>query len=156
MSERCRAFAEGLQKCFSFNYKTCKEKDFLHLLVPHSPGCDHISDNLNKHVYYVWGDKHILHIHNPCDLNRASPSQTFFTGRGCNPSLWSHVTHRSWVIHHVSPEQVQCMWDKDVAAGQVADGCLAGAIAMEVGQVLRWIQNEMVAVLLRAGSLCFV
>lgn len=48
------------------------------------------------------------------------------------------------------------MWDKDVAAGQVADGCPAGAIAMEVGQVLRWIQNEMVAVLLRAGSLCLV
>ena len=42
MSERCRAFAEGLQKCFSFNYITCKEKDLLHLLVPHSPGCDHI------------------------------------------------------------------------------------------------------------------
>ena len=60
------------------------------------------------------------------------------------------------MIHHVSPEQVQCMWDKDVAAGQVADGCPAGAIAMEVGQVLRWIQNEMVAVFLRAGSLCLV
>eukprot|EP00435_Cladocopium_sp_Y103_P049700 s640_g15.t1 len=35
----------------------------------------------------------------------------------CNPGLWSHVTHRSWVIHHVSPEQVQCMWDADVKAG---------------------------------------
>ncbi|CAL1141175.1 unnamed protein product [Cladocopium goreaui] len=35
----------------------------------------------------------------------------------CNPGLWSHVTPRSWVIHHVSPEQVQCMWDADVEAG---------------------------------------
>ena len=35
----------------------------------------------------------------------------------CNAELWSHVTPRSWVIHHVSAEQVECMWDADVNAG---------------------------------------
>ncbi|CAK9109650.1 unnamed protein product [Durusdinium trenchii] len=39
----------------------------------------------------------------------------------CNPSLWSHVTHRSWVIHHVTPQQIQCIWDVDVEAGIYED-----------------------------------
>eukprot|EP00434_Breviolum_minutum_P023297 symbB.v1.2.020551.t1/scaffold1731.1/size134469/8 len=56
----------------------------------------------------------------------------------CNPSLWSHVTHRSWVIHHVSPEQVQCMWDKDVAAGvyETSSGSVeVSEAALEVARV---------------------
>ena len=39
----------------------------------------------------------------------------------CNEALWSHVTQRSWVIHHVSPEQIQCMWKVDLEAGIYED-----------------------------------
>ena len=35
----------------------------------------------------------------------------------CNPALWSHASQRSWIIHHVSPEQVECMWAADLDAG---------------------------------------
>ncbi|CAE8734657.1 unnamed protein product, partial [Polarella glacialis] len=35
----------------------------------------------------------------------------------CNPGLWSHATPRTWVVHHVTAAQMQCMWAADVAAG---------------------------------------
>eukprot|EP00928_Gymnodinium_smaydae_P039019 TRINITY_DN26760_c1_g1_i2.p1 TRINITY_DN26760_c1_g1~~TRINITY_DN26760_c1_g1_i2.p1 ORF type:complete len:397 (-),score=65.62 TRINITY_DN26760_c1_g1_i2:106-1296(-) len=35
----------------------------------------------------------------------------------CNPSLWSYVTPRSWVVHHVTAQQLRCMWRADMAAG---------------------------------------
>ncbi|CAD7938023.1 unnamed protein product [Amoebophrya sp. A25] len=30
---------------------------------------------------------------------------------------WSPMTNRSWVFHHVNHEQIQCMWNTDVATG---------------------------------------
>ena len=35
----------------------------------------------------------------------------------CNFALWSHASQRSWVVHHVSAQQVRCMWAADVAEG---------------------------------------
>lgn len=36
----------------------------------------------------------------------------------CLPHLWSHVTPRTWVVHHVTAEQTRCMFAADVAASQ--------------------------------------
>ena len=39
---------------------------------------------------------------------------------------WSPMTNRSWVFHHVSASQIECMWNTDVADGYVdRDGLYA-------------------------------
>lgn len=35
----------------------------------------------------------------------------------CHPKLWSKMTDKTWAVHHVSPEQVRCMWDVDMRDG---------------------------------------
>lgn len=35
----------------------------------------------------------------------------------CNKKLWSKITGRTWVVHHVSAAQIKCMWEVDKQAG---------------------------------------
>lgn len=35
--------------------------------------------------------------------------------------LWSPVTNRSWVVHHVNETVIRCMWEADLAAGYYKD-----------------------------------
>eukprot|EP00927_Polykrikos_kofoidii_P051699 TRINITY_DN45499_c0_g1_i1.p1 TRINITY_DN45499_c0_g1~~TRINITY_DN45499_c0_g1_i1.p1 ORF type:complete len:650 (-),score=66.32 TRINITY_DN45499_c0_g1_i1:38-1696(-) len=44
-------------------------------------------------------------------------NRVFAMEPSCHPNLWSKMTNRTWVIHHVSPKQIRCMWDADIQAG---------------------------------------
>merc|ERR1712060_994553 len=44
-------------------------------------------------------------------------NKVFAMEPSCHPNLWSKMTHRTWAIHHVSPEQILCMWSIDNQAG---------------------------------------
>lgn len=35
----------------------------------------------------------------------------------CHKKLWSKITNRTWAVHHVSAEQIYCMWNTDVEEG---------------------------------------
>merc|ERR1719499_2831485 len=43
-------------------------------------------------------------------------NRVFAMEPSCHPNLWSRITNRTWAVHHVSPEQLQCMWDADLRA----------------------------------------
>lgn len=43
--------------------------------------------------------------------------RSFAMEPSCSLRLWSHMTPRTWVVHHVTAEQTRCMWTTDVAAG---------------------------------------
>jgi len=52
-------------------------------------------------------------------------NKVFAMEPSCHPNLWSRMTNRTWVVHHVSPEQIHCMWETDLRAGYytiAADG----------------------------------
>lgn len=55
-------------------------------------------------------------------------NKVFAMEPSCHPNLWSKITKRTWVIHHVSPEQIRCMWSADVQAGYY--GSEAGKIVV--------------------------
>eukprot|EP00929_Paragymnodinium_shiwhaense_P081396 TRINITY_DN42570_c0_g2_i1.p1 TRINITY_DN42570_c0_g2~~TRINITY_DN42570_c0_g2_i1.p1 ORF type:complete len:595 (-),score=113.40 TRINITY_DN42570_c0_g2_i1:63-1847(-) len=44
-------------------------------------------------------------------------NKVFAMEPSCHPNLWSRITNRTWVIHHVGPEVIRCMWDIDWRAG---------------------------------------
>lgn len=44
-------------------------------------------------------------------------NRVFAMEPSCHPNLWSRITRRTWAIHHVSPEQILCMWRVDLEAG---------------------------------------
>jgi len=39
----------------------------------------------------------------------------------CNENLWSKITAKTWVVHHVTADQIRCMWNADRAAGHVME-----------------------------------
>eukprot|EP00927_Polykrikos_kofoidii_P071675 TRINITY_DN67923_c0_g1_i1.p1 TRINITY_DN67923_c0_g1~~TRINITY_DN67923_c0_g1_i1.p1 ORF type:complete len:732 (-),score=110.33 TRINITY_DN67923_c0_g1_i1:47-2242(-) len=43
--------------------------------------------------------------------------RSFAMEPSCSDRLWSHVTPRTWVVHHVTAEHIRCMFAADVAAG---------------------------------------
>lgn len=51
-------------------------------------------------------------------------NRVFAMEPSCHHNLWSKMTNRTWAIHHVSPEQIRCMWSADLAAAyyQEAEG----------------------------------
>mmetsp|Transcript_416 Transcript_416/g.1157 ORF Transcript_416/g.1157 Transcript_416/m.1157 type:complete len:239 (-) Transcript_416:72-788(-) len=44
-------------------------------------------------------------------------NRVFAMEPSCNKNLWSKMNNRSWAVHHVSPEQIQCMWNVDLRDG---------------------------------------
>lgn len=44
-------------------------------------------------------------------------NRVFAMEPSCHDNLWSKATGRTWAIHHVTPEQVHCMWSADVSGG---------------------------------------
>ncbi|CAE7840294.1 GALT1 [Symbiodinium sp. CCMP2592] len=66
------------------------------------------------HLRYLRDDKLGLPM---LTLDDRDSYRVFAMEPSCNPGLWSHATRRSWVVHHVSPEQIYCMWTADASAG---------------------------------------
>jgi len=48
-------------------------------------------------------------------------NRVFAMEPSCHPNLWSKITNRTWAIHHVSPEQIFCMFRADVQAGYYSE-----------------------------------
>mmetsp|Transcript_90667 Transcript_90667/g.280393 ORF Transcript_90667/g.280393 Transcript_90667/m.280393 type:complete len:595 (-) Transcript_90667:78-1862(-) len=44
-------------------------------------------------------------------------NRVFAMEPSCHPNLWSKITNRTWAVHHVTPEQLHCMWSVDLQAG---------------------------------------
>lgn len=44
-------------------------------------------------------------------------NKVFAMEPSCHPNLWSRMNNRTWVVHHVTPTQIRCMWDVDVREG---------------------------------------
>lgn len=49
----------------------------------------------------------------------------------CHPKLWSKMTNKTWAVHHVSAEQVLCMWDADVRAGYYSADAGEGGVRVD-------------------------
>ena len=71
------------------------------------------------HLRYLRDDKLGLPM---LTLDDRDSYRVFAMEPSCNPALWSHATRRSWVVHHVSPEQIYCMWTADASAGFYKQG----------------------------------
>lgn len=48
-------------------------------------------------------------------------NKVFAMEPSCHRKLWSKMTNRTWAVHHVSPEQILCMWNVDVREGYYHD-----------------------------------
>ncbi|CAJ1380634.1 unnamed protein product [Effrenium voratum] len=48
-------------------------------------------------------------------------NRVFAMEPSCHHNLWSKMTNRTWAIHHVSPDQIRCMWQADLAAGYIQE-----------------------------------
>mmetsp|Transcript_79200 Transcript_79200/g.232537 ORF Transcript_79200/g.232537 Transcript_79200/m.232537 type:complete len:593 (+) Transcript_79200:80-1858(+) len=56
-------------------------------------------------------------------------NRVFAMEPSCHPNLWSKMTNRTWAVHHVTPEQLRCMWAMDIQAGyyrETAEGIHPG------------------------------
>ncbi|CAE8691836.1 unnamed protein product [Polarella glacialis] len=49
----------------------------------------------------------------------------------CHRRLWSRITNKTWVVHHVNAEQIRCMWGIDVQAGYYKAGS-QGELSLDV------------------------
>merc|ERR1711865_102094 len=47
-------------------------------------------------------------------------NRVFAMEPSCHPNLWSKITNRTWAVHHVSTDQIYCMWMADQRAGYYA------------------------------------
>eukprot|EP00933_Yihiella_yeosuensis_P052030 TRINITY_DN50007_c0_g1_i1.p1 TRINITY_DN50007_c0_g1~~TRINITY_DN50007_c0_g1_i1.p1 ORF type:complete len:534 (+),score=83.98 TRINITY_DN50007_c0_g1_i1:159-1604(+) len=48
-------------------------------------------------------------------------NKVFAMEPSCHPDLWSKITNRTWAVHHVTPEQIRCMWNADLNAGYLLE-----------------------------------
>merc|ERR1719476_829296 len=44
-------------------------------------------------------------------------NRVFAMEPSCHKNLWSKMSNRSWAVHHVSVEQIECMWRVDLRDG---------------------------------------
>mmetsp|Transcript_102320 Transcript_102320/g.318728 ORF Transcript_102320/g.318728 Transcript_102320/m.318728 type:complete len:594 (+) Transcript_102320:58-1839(+) len=44
-------------------------------------------------------------------------NRVFAMEPSCHPNLWSKITNRTWAVHHVTPDHINCMWLADLRAG---------------------------------------